>query len=416
MLSEVALHCPRCGHGTTAGPQPHNDATPTLAPGSAVSGGRFVVETLLGAGAAGEVFRARDTRLQRLVALKVLHADLLPDPAGQRRIEREASLLARIGHPRVVSLLDVVHVAGRLTLVLEYLPGGSLAQRLAAGSLALTDALALGDDILAGLGAIHAAGAVHRDLKPANVLLGSDGRARIADLGIAYDASDVRLTRLNARLGTPGYMSPEQLHGGKVDARSDLYSAGVVLCELLAGTQPDHLGRPPLARAQAAVGDGSVLVRALQTDPAARWPSATEMAQAWARLGGRKPAGVGVPSVTSVPTAARGGGAARVAPWQLVVVAGPRRGEVLPVAGRLFLGRRDPELHSPDRQRAEFDDDRMSFAHCTLAVLADGRLAVYDDGSRNGTFVDDAPVGAGVVVAAGMEIRCGRTRLRVVFE
>ncbi len=379
-----------------------------MANGTRVDGGRFVIESVLGVGATGEVYRAADSKLGRAVALKVVHRALLPTHNGIARAEREAALLARIDHPHVVALFDVVHIDGRLTLVLEYQPGGSLGGELRRAKLHLPEALRLGSEILDGLAAIHRAGGVHRDLKPENVLLDGKRRAKLADLGIARDLMDRRITQLDARLGTPGYMSPEQLHGnGEVDARSDLYCAGILLCELVAGSQPDHLGRPPLAEFRAKVADSAVIDRALRIEPGERWASATEMGQAWQQLAeahGQK--------VTHSPPPAP----ATAQTWRLRVHKGPAAGDVVQVANKLHVGRADPELRAADNERLELDDRQASWSHCTFVVLADGGLVVYDDGSRNGTFVDGVRIGDGAMLRAGCVVRCGATELVVEAE
>lgn len=367
-----------------------------------VAGNRFAIDGKIGEGATGEVMRATDLRLNRQVALKVLHAHMLPTHAGLARAHREAELLARIDHPNVVRLFDVVQIDGRLALVLELLAGGSLADRIARGRVPLAEAWQLGDQILSGLGAIHAIGAVHRDLKPANVLIDDTGRAKIADLGIARDTAQPGLTRVDARLGTPGYMSPEQLHGGNVDARSDLYAAGVVLCELLAGTQPDGFGRAPLSLAAQAVGDVTVLDRALQTEPAQRWQSAGQMQAAWRAA-----------AIQASGGPVQGAQPANQGVWQLRVMGGAGPDKTFAVKAKLFLGRKEPGQISADTPRAEFADTQMSFNHCTVVQLADGQLAVYDDGSRNGTWVDEVRVGDGAILQAGSVLRCGRTRFRI---
>src|SRR5499426_3766671 len=213
--------------------------------------GPYEVLAALGAGGMGEVYRARDTRLGREVALKVI-SDGAIDSERLQRFEQEARLAGSLNHPNLVVVYDVGSEGSAPFLVTELLEGESLRHRLARGRLPLRTALELGVQIAEGLAAAHARGVIHRDVKPENVFLTSGGRAKLLDFGIAKltapraieetrNLLDTTLTpeglgtRPGAVLGTPGYMSPEQVRGDPVDARTDLFSLGAVLYELLAG-------------------------------------------------------------------------------------------------------------------------------------------------------------------------------------
>ena len=209
-----------------------------LTPGRVVD--RFGVEALLGEGAAARVYRARDRRTDRLVALKVLSA---PTAAHRARLEREVELLRSIDHPNVVAVEGLIEL-GAPVLVMEYVEGPSLRQRTREGPLSAGEIDVIARGLMAGAGALHAAGVIHRDLTPANILLGRRDAPspRIVDLGVARRARPAlgaRLTRTGAVLGTPPYLAPEQLQDShRVDHRADLWALGCVLFELLCGRRP----------------------------------------------------------------------------------------------------------------------------------------------------------------------------------
>ena len=200
---------------------------------------RYRIESELGGGAMGRVYRARHVRLGREVAVKVLREDLMAEPAIVERFAREARVAARLRHPNLVSLLDV----GEHLMVMELAPGRPLAD-LTGAPMPRARVIAIVSQLLRGLAHAHAAGLVHRDLKPDNVLVDADGIVRIVDFGIAVvrDRSDERdhrrLTAAGLVVGTPIYMAPEQAKGRRVDHRADLFSLGVITYELLAGVPP----------------------------------------------------------------------------------------------------------------------------------------------------------------------------------
>jgi serine/threonine protein kinase len=214
--------------------------------------GHFEILGLLGAGGMGEVYRARDTRLDRTVALKVLSRDQATHPRGRERFEREARVISKLTHPHVCTLHDVgvATVAGVETqfLVMELVDGETVAARLQRGPLPVDQAIKTGIEILDALSAAHAAGIIHRDLKPGNIMLTKSGvklldfglaRLRlpaVADHAAATDATDP-LTVEGSIVGTVPYMSPEQLRGQEADARSDVFAFGAVLYEMVTGSR-----------------------------------------------------------------------------------------------------------------------------------------------------------------------------------
>jgi eukaryotic-like serine/threonine-protein kinase len=217
----------------------------TIAAGTRL--GPYEVLSPLGAGGMGEVYRALDTKLGRDVALKVLPEEFFEEKERQARFEREAKALAALNHPGIAAVYSFDEIAGRHLLVMELLEGESLRQALLAGRLPVRKAVEYGIQIARGLAAAHGKGIVHRDLKPENIFLTSDGRVKILDFGLAKTAAATSsahetrsptvssYTEPGTVMGTVSYMSPEQIRGQPVDSRSDLFSFGAVLYEMLAG-------------------------------------------------------------------------------------------------------------------------------------------------------------------------------------
>ena len=281
-----------------------------LAPGSKV--GPYEVLASLGTGGMSEVYRAKDSRLQREVALKVVGERLTGDASFLARLEQEARLAGSLNHPNIVAVHDVGSYEGAPYIVTELLQGETLRERMSRGRVSIAQALDWGIQIAEGLAAAHQRGIVHRDLKPENVFLTRSGHVKILDFGIAKAAPTVSEprglleptlspagyeTQTGAVLGTPGYMSPEQVRGEAVDARSDLFAAGTILHELLSGRRsfpgsvvesghailhddPDPLPEavpPAIAR---------VVQRCLAKDPEQRFQSARDLAFALDALRG----------------------------------------------------------------------------------------------------------------------------------
>jgi serine/threonine protein kinase len=248
----------------------------------------ILVEELLGAGGMGTVYRARSVADGQRLAVKFLSPTLAAEPELRARFSREVALLEKLDHPGIVKVRAHGEMQGVPWFAMDLVEGPTLAARLEKGTLAPAEAQAIFGGLLDALAHAHARGVVHRDLKPANVLLASDG-ARLADFGIAHldlqtGTGKTQLTRTAAILGTFPYMSPEQRAGRPVDARSDLYSVGVMLYESLAGQRPEG-AFPPLRRLRAEVSSrlDPFLLRLLQPDPAFRMGSALEARRELAR-------------------------------------------------------------------------------------------------------------------------------------
>ena len=200
---------------------------------------RYRGPELIATGGMADVYAATDDTLDRRVAIKILNERFAGDPEIRTRFTREARIAARLSvEPNVVTIFDVADVAGQPAIVMEFLPGGTLADRMRADRIPPALALAWLGQAGRALDAAHAANVVHRDVKPANLMLGADGEVRVTDFGIARIAGDVALTSVGTILGTSGYMSPEQAVGGTATAASDRYGLAVVAFELLCGRRP----------------------------------------------------------------------------------------------------------------------------------------------------------------------------------
>jgi len=225
----------------------------TTGPGTQID--RYQIVELLGKGAMGEVYRARDTRLERDVAIKILPAAFSSDPDRLRRFDQEARAAGALNHPNIVAVYDVGTQDGTPYVVSELLEGQTLRDLLVHGPLPLRKAMVYGAQIARGLAAAHAKGIVHRDLKPENLFLTQDGRIKILDFGLAKlkpatgmaaDASDsVAATATGMILGTAGYMAPEQVNGSATDHRADVFALGCVLYEMASGERAFH-GQTPV--------------------------------------------------------------------------------------------------------------------------------------------------------------------------
>jgi eukaryotic-like serine/threonine-protein kinase len=275
--------------------------------------GPYEIQSALGAGGMGEVYRARDTRLDHTVAVKVLPASLSSDPSLRQRLEREARAISKLSHPNICTLHDIGHQDGVDFLVMEYVEGETLEQRLVRGPLLNEQIIRYAAQIADALAKAHKQGIVHRDLKPGNVMLTKSG-AKLLDFGLAKQAGaaplaaalneitvENRLTRDGQIVGTFQYMAPEQLEGKETDARTDIFAFGELVYEMATGKPPfQGKSRASLIAAILTVDPPSMadlqpmtppaldrlVKRCLQKDPEDRWQSAS--CNGWRRAGLRR--------------------------------------------------------------------------------------------------------------------------------
>jgi tRNA A-37 threonylcarbamoyl transferase component Bud32 len=279
--------CPRCllkaGQGPTetgGGAVRFDPPTPEKL---AESFPQLEILELIGHGGMGAVYKARQPKLDRMVALKILTPELVRDPAFAERFSREARTLAKLSHPHIVGIHDFGEAGGYYYFIMEYVDGATLREVMQAGRLSAADALGLVPQLCDALQFAHEAGVVHRDIKPENILLDHAGNVKIADFGLAKliapdRAEGVTLTVSGAVMGTPAYMAPEQIeHPLDVDHRADIYAVGVVFYEMLTGELP--LGRfdPPSSKVELDVRLDQVVLRALAKEPTRRYQRAREV-------------------------------------------------------------------------------------------------------------------------------------------
>ena len=265
------------------------------AEGATVLAERYRLEELVAAGGMGEVWRATDMLLERTVAVKLLRESLAEDPVLAERFRREALTTARLSHPNMANVFDYVQDEGRPGIVMEFVEGETLAERIARdGALDVADAVSITSGMLGALERAHEAGVVHRDVKPGNVML-SPSRVKVTDFGIARAAGHETLTETGMVVGTAHYLSPEQVSGKAATPASDLYAVGAILYEMLTGVRPfeadtplavamrrltDDPASPEQVRAGVPKPVADVAMHALAREPQGRFRSAEDMRSA----------------------------------------------------------------------------------------------------------------------------------------
>ncbi len=261
--------------------------------------GHYTIIEKIGAGGMGEVYLAEDTTLKRKVALKFLPANMCPDEDCRNRFKREAQAAAQLNHPNIVHIYEVSEFMKRPFFAMEHVEGESLYNKIKEKKITINEAVKITKQICEGLNEAHTAGIVHRDIKPANIIIDKNGRSKILDFGLATILDAEKLTKTGSTLGTVGYMSPEQVNGEKVDARSDLFSVGVILYEMITGQRPFkaeyeaatfnailHEAPEPLSRYKSGVTDDlqQIVNKALEKNRETRYQHADGMLSDLKRL------------------------------------------------------------------------------------------------------------------------------------
>jgi Tol biopolymer transport system component len=373
--------------------------------------GHYEIAELLGAGGMGEVYKARDTLLDRWVAIKALRPDRLSDPRSLPRFRREALSAAALNHPYICNIHELIEDQGLLLIVMELVEGETLADRLALGPLSMADTLRFGCELAEGLAAAHAHGLIHRDLKPSNVMITAHTHVKLMDFGLAKLVNPDASTALHARpatlsgefVGTLRYMAPEQASGERADARSDVFALGVVLYECLTGHLPftsqsrtAYLGElfrgdiQPLEEAAPHVPADvrATVLRCLALRPDDRYPSAIELFVDLRRLQDMYVSET-LSARRMVPSRRRGG-AVTVAASTLVVVAltaavwrwlAPRSLEPRPARIEAFVTWPSFEVDgrvSPDGRWCSFLSDRDGAWRIWLRRASEGEPRALD--------------------------------------
>ncbi|MDQ6893334.1 MAG: FHA domain-containing serine/threonine-protein kinase [Acidobacteriota bacterium] len=395
--------------------------------------GRYELLEAVPGGRLSEVFRAKDTTIDRLVAIKLLGEAFAADDAWLRRFEQEARAAGRLDHPNILSIYDVGVHEGRPYLISEWLEGENLRTWISSGGFPLRRAVAVALDVARGLAAAHAKGVIHRDLKPENLFLTSQGTVKLLDFGLARivpvriqgaDESDaptlVTATEPGIVMGTVGYMSPEQVRGNVVDARSDIFSFGSVLYEMATGRRAFRADSPietmiailrenppPMSSGDPALE--RVVLRCLAKRPQERFQSAHDLAYALEEvLAAAEESGLNSRTArraapprpaSSMDLPADSGENLEGAGFFLVVA-----GREIPLPpGPVILGRgRDATIRLRDKS--------VSRHHARLVVGSDGAMLENLE-SKNGTFLQGRRVQSPTALRDGDEIRVGSVSL-----
>jgi len=399
--------------------------------------GRYEVEQLVGHGGMSSVYKARDSLLERHVALKILHEQYSADDDFVERFKREARSVAQLQHPNIVTVIDRGDEDGRQFIVFEYIEGENLKEHVVRkGRLEVREALEIAVEVARGLAFAHDQGLIHRDVKPQNVLLNGDGRAKVTDFGIARTVDVDGMTQTGTVLGTSNYIAPEQASGQPVDAHSDVYALGVVLYELLAGEVPfpgesfvavamKHMHEPAPnlldVRGDIPLRVAAAVDRALEKDPEQRFPTmdafAAELEACLAELDRDEngDATMVIPVAQRAPRQRK-----RVSRWPIAIGLLALLAIAAIVVGLLTLGRSKKSAAPPAKKRVAlsgvtsydpFGDNKEE--HSAAAINAtDRNPATYWSTERYDASPSLGKPGVGVVVDAGTLVNLSQLTVR----
>jgi tRNA A-37 threonylcarbamoyl transferase component Bud32 len=397
--------------------------------------GGYEVAEKIGQGGMATVYRAYQTQLERWVAIKIMHTTGTSDKEFLDRFRREARAIAALRHPNILTIYDYGEEQGIAYIVMEYVAGGTLKEKLAKQPMGWPDVATLMIPVGRALAYAHSEGIVHRDVKPANILLARPDWPVLADFGLIKMVGHQQgITRPGVTIGTPAYFSPEQAAGEDVDHRSDVYSFAIVLYQLLTGRLPfegdspielllqrvRELPPPPRRlNPQLTPQLETIILRALARHPEARYASMDALVNDLSRQPGASGRAAAASAQVAAPAATARLGALSPITGPRLVVAGTGTTLLLPQQGEVLIGRGDPHVTPPpdvDLGPHGGGQAGVSRRHARLLYAAEGWM-LEDLNSTNGTFLNSAPVlpGHPVSIRTGDILRCSQVTL-VFYE
>jgi serine/threonine protein kinase len=393
--------------------------------------GNYQIAEEIGQGGMATVCRAYQTQLERWVAIKIMHTTEASSKEFLARFRREARAIAALRHPNILTIYDYGEEHGIAYIVMEYVPGGTLKSHLTDQPMEWPDAATLVVPVGRALAYAHSEGVVHRDIKPANILLARPDWPMLADFGLVKLVGHQRgITRPGVSVGTPAYFSPEQAAGDDVDHRSDVYSLGIVIYQLLTGRLPFEADSPielmllrlrepptPPRRLNPRITPQleAIILQALARDLEARYPTMEAFVNDLSRVPGPTGRAVLPTGPVAIPTATARLGALSQTVGPRLIVAGTGATLILPLQEEVLIGRGDPQVvPRPDVDLGPHGGGQagVSRRHARLLYGSEGWM-LEDLQSTNGTFLNSVPVQPGqpVRISTGDIMRCSQVTL-----